>query len=331
MNKFINKPDEVVPEMLQGMIAAHPDIVRLIEATGCIVRSDSPVKGKVGLVVGGGSGHEPAHGGFVGSGMLDAAVAGNVFSSPPADQMYQAIKAVHGGAGVLCIIKNYTGDIINFGVARDLADAEGIKTDQVIVTDDVAVEDSLYTTGRRGVAGTIFVHKIAGAKAATGANLADVKAAAEKAIANTRSMGAALTPCVIPAVGKPNFTLEEGEMEIGIGIHGEPGVKRQAVMSANEIADVLLSKVLDDLPFNEGDRIALMVNGMGATPLMELYIVYRRVHEILTARKITPHRVFVGEYMTSLEMAGLSITAMKLDEELSSLLDAPAKTIAWKS
>jgi dihydroxyacetone kinase-like protein len=330
MNKFVNNPVEVVNEMLQGMVRAHPEIIRLIEGTGCLIRVDAPVQGKVGLVVGGGSGHEPTHGGYVGEGMLDAAVAGNVFSSPPAGQMYEAIKAIDGGAGVLCIIKNYTGDLINFGVARELAEDDGIETDQVAVNDDVAVQDSLYTTGRRGVAGTVFVHKIAGAKAAAGATLAEVKATAERAIANTRSMGAALTPCIIPAIGRPNFTLELGEMEVGIGIHGEPGVQRQPILTADETAEKLLTRIIDDLPFRPGDQVAVMINGMGATPLMELYIVYRKVHELLSGQDIIPYKVFVGEYMTSLEMAGLSITLMKLDEELAALLDAPAYTIAWK-
>lgn len=331
MKKFINKPDEVVSDMLQGIAAAHPDTVRLIEGTGCLIRSDAPIQGKVGLVTGGGSGHEPAHGGFVGKGMLDAAVAGNVFASPPADQMYEAIKAVSGGAGVLCIIKNYTGDILNFGAARELASFDDIATDQVIVNDDVAVKNSLYTTGRRGVAGTVFVHKIAGAKAENGASLQEVKAAAEKAILNIRSMGAALAPCIIPAVGKPNFTLGEDEMEVGIGIHGEPGIERRSIMTAEQTADVLMSQILDDLPFQSGDRVAVMVNGMGSTPSMELYIVYKRVSQILKERKITPQSVFVGEYMTSLEMNGLSITLMRLDDELQRLMEAPARSIAWRS
>lgn len=331
MNKFINKPEDVVEEMLQGIAAAHPDILRPIEGTGCLIRLESPIKGKVGLVTGGGSGHEPAHAGYVGKGLLDAAVAGNVFSSPPADQMYEAIKAVNGGAGVLCIIKNYTGDILNFGVARELAEIDEIQTDQVIVNDDVAVQDSLYTTGRRGVAGTVFVHKIAGAKAESGAPLAEVKAAADKAIKNTRTMGAALTPCIIPSVGKPNFTLEEGEMEVGIGIHGEPGVERRPIMTAEKTTGVLMQKILDDLPFQSGDRVAVMINSMGATPSMELYIVYQYVHQELKKHNISPHKVFVGEYMTSLEMTGLSITLMRLDEELAELLDSPARSIAWKA
>lgn len=331
MKKFINKPDEVVSDMLQGIVAAHPEIVRLMEGTGCLIRSDAPIQGKVGLVTGGGSGHEPAHGGFVGKGMLDAAVAGNVFASPPADQMYEAIKAVNGGAGVLCIIKNYTGDILNFGAARELAGFDDIITDQVVVNDDVAVKNSLYTTGRRGVAGTVFVHKIAGAKADSGASLQEVKAAAEKAILNTRSMGVALAPCIIPAVGKPNFTLGEDEMEVGIGIHGEPGIERRSIMTADQTADVLTNQILEDLPFQSGDRVAVMVNGMGSTPSMELYIVYKRVSQILLERGITAQFVFVGEYMTSLEMNGLSITLMRLDDELQRLLEAPARSISWRS
>lgn len=330
MNKFINEPASTVADMLAGMSHAHSDLIRVMPNTGCIVRASRPVAGKVGLITGGGSGHEPTHGGYVGDGMLDCAVAGNVFSSPPADQMYEGIKAIDGGAGVLCIIKNYTGDILNFGVARDLAEMDGITSDQVIVNDDVAVADSLYTTGRRGVAGTVFVHKITGARAAAGGSLAEVKATAEKVIANVRTMGAALSPCVIPAVGKPNFSLNEGEMEVGIGIHGEPGIERRPVMTAADTADVLTKRVLADLPFHSGDDVAVMINGMGATPLMELYIVYDQVHRILEEHGIRPVRVFVGEYMTSLEMAGLSVTLLKLDEELLALLDAPAATIAWK-
>ncbi len=331
MKKFINRPEEAVSQMLDGIVAAHADLVRVIPGTGCVIRADAPVKGKVGLVTGGGSGHEPTHGGYVGQGMLDAAVAGAVFSSPPADQMYQAIKAIDSGAGVLCIIKNYTGDVLNFGVAREFAEMDGITTDQVIVNDDVAVKDSLYTTGRRGVAGTVLVHKIAGAMAANGASLPEVKAIAEEVIANTRSMGAALTPCIIPAVGKPNFHLEDDEMEVGTGIHGEPGVEKRHIATADETVEILLERILKDLPFKAGDDVAVMVNGMGATPLMELYIAYRKVHEILTSSGIRERRVFVGEYMTSIEMAGLSITLLKLNDRLLALLDAPARTIAWKT
>jgi len=331
MNKFINNPNNVVNEMLQGIGYAHPNIVKIIDGTGCIVRTDAPVRGKVGLVTGGGSGHEPAHGGYVGKGLLDAAVAGNVFASPPANQMYEAIKAVNGDAGVLCIIKNYTGDLLNFGVAREMAAENGIQTDQVVVTDDVAVEDSLYTTGRRGVSGTVFIHKIAGAKADEGASLAEVKATLEKAIDNTKTMGVALTPCIIPSVGKSNFTIDDEEMEIGIGIHGEPGVERRSILSADEIVEILMDKILSELSLSDGDHVAVMVNGMGATPTMELYIVYRKVYEILSNINIKPSSVFVGEFMTSLEMTGLSVTMMKLDEELEVLLNAPAHSISWKS
>lgn len=331
MKKFVNDPEEVVTEMLSGMVKAHPDIIRRLEGTACLVRTKAPIDGKVGLVIGGGSGHEPAHGGYVGEGMLDAAIAGNVFSSPPADQMYKAIKAVDSGNGVLCVIKNYTGDIVNFDVAREMAEAEGIETDQVIVTDDVAVEDSTHTTGRRGVAGTIFVYKIAGAKAEAGADLATVKSTAEKVIDNVRSMGAALSPCIIPARGEPNFALGEEEMELGIGIHGEPGVERRPIMSADDATSIVIENIFDDLTLKEGDKVAIMVNGMGATPLMELYIIYRKAHNILTNRGVLPERVFVGEYMTSLEMAGFSITLLKLDNELLNLLDAKVYTIAMSN
>lgn len=329
MKKIINSPSTVVVEMLEGFAKAHADLVRILPGTQVVVRADAPVQGKVGLVTGGGSGHEPTHAGYVGQGMLDAACAGNVFASPPMDQMLAAIQAVHGGAGVLCIVKNYTGDNLNFDAAMELAGAEGIRCRKVVVNDDVAVKNSTWTTGRRGVAGTVFAHKLAGAKAAEGASLDEVAALAEKAIANVRTMGMALTPCVIPAVGKPNFELEEGQMEVGIGIHGEPGVERRPIAPASEIARTLLGRILPDLPFQRGDEVAVMVNGMGATPLMELYILFNEVQKVLAEAGIGLYRSFVGEYMTSLEMAGASVTLLKLDGELKRLLDAPARTPAF--
>ncbi|MDK2924413.1 MAG: phosphoenolpyruvate---glycerone phosphotransferase subunit DhaK [Bacillota bacterium] len=330
MKKLINQPDRVVEDMLAGMAAAYPQYIRLLPDLNVVVRADAPVKGKVALVSGGGSGHEPTHGGYVGRGMLDAACAGNVFTSPTPDQVLAAIKAVDGGAGVLLVVKNYTGDIMNFDMAAEMAAAEGIETASVVVNDDVAVENSTWTQGRRGIAGTIFVHKIAGAKAQAGGSLSEVKAVAEKVIANVRSMGMALTPCVVPAAGKPNFTLAEDEMEIGMGIHGEPGTHREKIKPADEITAHLTEKVLNDLPFKSGDEVAVMVNGLGGTPLMELFIVNKKVAAMLAERGIKVFRTYVGEFMTSLEMAGCSVTLLRLDEELKELLAAPADTPGFK-
>ncbi len=330
MKKLINNPEEVVEEMLEGMEAAFPQYVKKLEGYNVMIRADAPVKGKVALVSGGGSGHEPSHAGFVGKGMLDAGVAGAVFTSPTPDQIFEAIKAVNGGAGVLLIIKNYTGDVMNFEMAGEMAQGEGIDVAQVIVNDDIAVENSTYTVGRRGIAGTIFVHKIAGAKAQAGGTLEEVKAVAEKVIKNVRSMGMALTPCIVPAAGKPTFTLGDEEMEIGMGIHGEPGTKRTKIQPADEVVEHMMSKILEDLPLASGDEVAVMINGLGGTPLMELFIVNRKVDSILKQKKIKTYRTYVGEFMTSLEMAGASITLLKLDDELKELLTAPADTPAFK-
>lgn len=330
MKKLINNADFVVEDMLKGIVAAHPEYVKKLETGNILIRKNSPIQGKVALVSGGGSGHEPAHGGYVGRGMLDAAVAGSVFTSPTPDQVYEAIKAVDGGAGVLLVIKNYTGDVMNFDMAKELAEMEGITVESVIVNDDVAVENSTYTAGRRGIAGTIFVHKIAGAKAEKGTTLKEVKAVAEKVINNLRSMGMALTPCTVPAAGKPNFTLSENEMEIGMGIHGEPGTHREEIKTADEITEQLVNKILADMPLETGSEVALMVNGLASTPLMELYIVNKKVHEMLTQKGVKVYRTFVGEYMTSLEMAGCSISLLKLDNELKKLLDDQADTPAFK-
>lgn len=330
MKKLINNPENVVQEMLSGMVLAHPEYIRKLEGFNVLVRRNSPIQGKVAIVSGGGSGHEPAHGGYVGKGMLDGAVAGDVFTSPTPDPVYEAIKAVDGGAGVLLVVKNYTGDIMNFEMARDMAEMEGINVDYVVVNDDVAVENSTYTAGRRGIAGTIFVHKIAGAKAETGAKLEEVKAVAEKVINSVRSMGMALTPCIVPAAGKANFTLEENEMEIGMGIHGEPGTHREDIKTADEITEHLVSKILEDMPLNKGEEVAVMVNGLASTPLMELYIVNRKVNEMLQAKGVKVYKTLVGEFMTSLEMAGCSVSILRLDEELKVLLDATADTPAFK-
>lgn len=331
MKKLINSPEFVVEDMLQGVVAAYPQYLRKLENANVVVRVNAPVEGKVALISGGGSGHEPAHGGYVGKGMLDAAVAGAVFTSPTPDQIFEGIKAVSSEAGVLMVIKNYTGDVMNFEMAGEMAEAEGIKTASVIVNDDVAVKDSTWTVGRRGIAGTVFVHKIAGAKAETGCTLEEVKRVAEKVVANVRSMGMALTPCITPAAGKPTFTLDENEMEIGMGIHGEPGTHRDTLKTADEITDHLVTRILDDGVFEGGDEVTVMVNGLGATPQMELNIVNAKVHKILEEKGISVYKTFVGEFMTSLEMAGCSVTLLKLDAELKELLDAPADTPAFKS
>lgn len=328
MKKVINNPEQVVEEMLQGAVLAHPQYVKRVEGFNVLVRANSPVQGKVALVSGGGSGHEPSHAGYVGRGMLDGAVAGAVFTSPTPDQVYEAVKAVDGGQGVLLVIKNYTGDIMNFEMAAEMAEADGIKVAKVVVNDDVAVENSTWTTGRRGIAGTVFVHKIAGAKAETGADLAEVQKIAEKVVANVRSMGMALSPCIVPAAGKPSFTLAENEVEIGMGIHGEPGTHRESLRSADETAEHLLNKILADIALRAGDEVAVLVNGLGGTPLMELYIVNRKVAAILAEKNIKTVKTFVGNYMTSLEMAGFSITLLKLDGELKEFLLAPADTPA---
>ena len=329
MKKIINAADQVETQMLDGMCAAYPQYVRRLPELNVLVRAEKK-EGKVALISGGGSGHEPAHGGYVGRGMLDAAVAGAVFTSPTPDQIFEGIKAVSAGAGVLMIVKNYTGDVMNFEMAADMARDEGIEVEEVIVNDDVAVDGSLYTVGRRGVAGTVFVHKLTGAAAEMGKPLSEVKAIAEKVIANVRSMSMAIRPCTVPAAGKPGFELADDEMEIGIGIHGEPGVRREKLKSADEIVDSLLEKILADLDFTGGE-VAVMINGCGATPLMELLIANRRVAEVLKEKNISVYQTLVGEYMTSLEMAGFSITLLKLDDELKALLDAPADTPAFKS
>lgn len=326
MKKIINHPNQVVSEMLQGMAKAHPE---LQYEPGLEVISRKVKVKKVGLVSGGGSGHEPAHAGYVGAGMLDAAVAGNVFSSPSPDRIIKGIEAANAGEGVLLIIKNYSGDIMNFSMAKELAEMDDIRVESVIVKDDVAVPDSTYSTGRRGIAGTVFVHKIAGACAENGGSLDSVKAVAEKTIANLRSMGMAMTSCTLPAVGKPGFQLADDEIEIGMGIHGEPGVNRTSIKTAEEVAGILLGKILDDADFT-GSEVALMVNGLGATPLMELYILNNEVEKILTAKGVRIYRTFVGNFMTALEMSGCSLTLLKLDDELKTLLDAPCLTPALK-
>ena len=328
MKKFINEIGEVENEMVAGLVKAFPRHVRKLECGNVLVRAEKKA-GKVALVTGGGSGHEPSFGGYVGLGMLDAAVPGAVYTSPAADQVYEAIKAVATEKGVLLAPMNYTGDIMNFEMAKEMAEAEGIRVEQVVVNDDVAVDNSLYTVGRRGVAGTVLVLKIAGAKAEAGAELADVKAVAEKVIANVRTMGVAINPSTIPAAGKPGFTLAEDEMEVGIGIHGEPGVRKEKLKSANEIVDELLAKILADIDY-AGSEVAVLVNGSGGTPLMELLIVNNHVHDVLAAKGIRIYRTLVGNYMTSIEQEGFSVSLLKLDDETKALLDAAVDTPAMK-
>jgi len=328
MKKLINGIDTIVDEMLNGIAAAYPEHVKRLEGFDVLLRAEKP-ENKVALVSGGGGGHEPAHGGYVGKGMLDAAVTGEMFTSPTPDQVYEAIMAADNGKGVLLVTKNYTGDVMNFEMAAEMAADEGVAVEQVIVADDVAVEDSTWTSGRRGIAGTVFVHKIAGALAERGADLAEVRRVAEKVIANVRSMGMAVNACTVPAVGKPGFELAEDEVEIGIGIHGEPGTHREKISSANEITDKLLAKIFAEDIYHEGDEVAVMVNGMGGTPFMELYVINNHVSEVLAEKGLRVTKTVVGNYMTSLEMEGFSVTLLKLDEETKELLLDPADTPAY--
>ena len=329
MKKIINSVEQVENEMVLGMAKAYPQYVRKLDCGNVVVRAHKK-EGKVALISGGGSGHEPAHGGYVGEGMLDAAVSGAVFTSPTPDQIFEGIKAVATDKGVLMVIKNYTGDVMNFEMAGEMAQMEGIKVAQVVVNDDVAVKDSLYTVGRRGVAGTVFVHKIAGAKAETGASLEEVQAVAQKVIDNVRTMGMAIRPCTVPAAGQPGFELRDDEMEVGIGIHGEPGTHREPLKKADEIVDLLLDKILADLDYS-GKEVAVMINGAGATPLMELFIVNNHLSDVLAENAIKVYKTLVGEYMTSIEMEGFSISLLRLDDELKELLDAKADTPAFKA
>ncbi len=330
MKKLINEPGDVVDEMLDGMVAAHPDYLRRLDGLEVLVRADAPVDGKVGIVSGGGSGHEPTHAGYLGEGLLDGAAAGEMFTSPTADQLGEMIGACDGGAGVLCVVKNYEGDVMNFDTGAEMAAMEDVEVEQVVVDDDVAVEDSLYTSGRRGVCGTILVHKAAGAKAAAGADLGEVKRVAEKVVDNVGTMGTALTSCVTPEKGEPTFDLGDDEIELGIGIHGEPGTERVDHMPADEITDHLTGKVLEDLGTASGTEVVTIVNGMGGTPLSELYVVNRRLQEVLDDRGIETWDAWVGDYMTSLDMMGCSITVLEVDDELKELLSAPADSPALR-
>jgi dihydroxyacetone kinase-like protein len=329
VKKLINQVENIVPESLAGLAAAHPDLVKIDAANNVVLRAGGPKRGKVALISGGGSGHEPLHGGFVGFGMLDAAAAGNVFTSPVPDQMEAATRAVDGGAGVLHIVKNYTGDVLNFQMAAELVSGE-IEVSSVVTNDDVAVQDSLYTAGRRGVGVTVLVEKIAGAKAEAGGSLAEVTATAVKVNAQGRSMGLALTSCVVPAAGTPTFDLGDDEVEVGIGIHGEPGRRREKLAPVDEMAEWLVSPIVSDLGLAKGDKVLAFVNGMGGTPLIELYVAFNSVARILGDQGISIERSLVGNYITSLEMAGFSVTLLKLDDELVKLWDAPVNTPALR-
>ncbi|WP_434995584.1 dihydroxyacetone kinase subunit DhaK [Arthrobacter sp. Ld5] len=330
MKKLINDPKAVVDESVEGFGIAHADLVTVHPAPLFITRKDAPVQGKVGLVSGGGSGHEPLHAGFVGRGMLDAAVPGAVFTSPTPDQIIPATTAVDGGAGVLHIVKNYTGDVLNFETAAEMAEAEGVTVRSVVVNDDVAVEDSLYTAGRRGVGGTVFVERLAGAAAERGDDLDGVTAVAQRVIDNVRSMGVALAACTVPHAGVPSFDLSEEEIEIGIGIHGEPGRHRIAMENADGITQRLLDPIVADLKLASGDRTIVMVNGMGGTPASELYIVFRKVAQLLEGLGVSIDRSLVGNYITALEMQGASLTILRADDEMLELWDSPVHTAALR-
>ncbi len=326
MTKIINQPADFVPEMLEGLLLAHGDQLAYADELHCIVRADSPVQGKVALATGGGSGHLPVFLGYVGQGMLDGCAVGDVFSSPSADQMLSVTKRIHGGKGVVYIYGNYGGDVMNFDMAAEMADMEDIQVRTVLVKDDVASAPPDEAERRRGVAGMIFAFKCAGARADQGGDIDEVVAAAEKALANTRTMGVALSPCTVPMAGRPTFTIGEDEMEIGMGIHGEPGMKREKLQSADEITARMVDAILGDLQPQRGDQLAVMVNGLGATPPEELYVMYRKAHQMLAERGLGVHRAYVGEYATSMEMAGASITMLRVDDELAGLLDHPART-----
>jgi dihydroxyacetone kinase-like protein len=330
MKKIINDPSTVVDEALQGMALAHPDLLRVQRDPAVIARADAPVPGKVAIISGGGSGHEPMHGGFVGAGMLDAACPGAVFTSPTPDQVQAAVEQVNGGAGVLLVVKNYTGDVLNFETAAELVAMDDVEVRTVVIDDDVAVKDSLYTAGRRGVAGTVLLEKIVGAAAEQGADLDRCEALARKVITGVRSLGLALTACTVPHVGQPSFELADDEYELGIGIHGEPGRERRQLEPADDLVRRLLDPVLEDLPFAAGDRVLLFTNSMGGTPLVELYLAHGIAEKVLAERGIVVERRLVGPYVTSLEMQGMSVTLLKLDDELTELWDAPVRTAALR-
>ncbi|MFX1537546.1 MAG: dihydroxyacetone kinase subunit DhaK [Promethearchaeota archaeon] len=330
MKKLINNPLKVTDETVEGFVKAFRSHVRKLKDARVVVRKDAPIYGKVGILVGGGSGHEPFWFGFTGKGMYDAVVVGEIFSSPTPSAAYKATKAINGGKGVLYLLGNYEGDKMNLGISKEMSEAEGIPVEIVNVNDDVASSPKDRIQDRRGIAGNIFAIKIAGAKAECGGTLDEVKAAALKSINNIRTIGVALSPCVIPATGKANFTLAEDEMEVGMGIHGEPGIERIKIKPADEVAEILTQKVVEDLPFKGGDRVAVLLNGLGGTPLQELFIMFKKINEILSEMKIDIHKTFVGNYCTSIDMKGCSLTLIRLDDELEELFDAPADTPYFK-
>jgi phosphoenolpyruvate---glycerone phosphotransferase subunit DhaK len=354
MKKLINKPEDFVRESIEGMVAAHPDLIKINFDPNFVYRADAPIKGKVAIISGGGSGHEPMHTGFVGMGMLDAACPGEVFTSPTPDQILAAAKAVDGGSGILYIVKNYSGDVMNFEMATELAESEGIRVLNILIDDDVAVKDSLYTQGRRGVGTTVLAEKICGAAAEQGYDLQQIANLCRRVNLNGKSMGVALTSCTVPAKGTPTFELSQQEIEMGIGIHGEPGRERMSIKSANEIAEMLALSIIEDKSYSrtvrewddnkgewvdvelidpafaKGDRVLAFVNSMGGTPVSELYIIYRKLAEICQKHGLQIVRNLIGAYITSLEMQGCSITLLKLDDEMIRLWDAPVKTPSWR-
>lgn len=330
MKKFINDPFDVVDEMVEGFLTVHGRYVRKVGAARALVRVDAPLRNKVAVITGGGSGHKPAFIGFIGKGMLDGVAVGEIFTSPPPHAVFQAAKAVHGGKGVLFLLGNYAGDVMNFQLAAEMAKAEGIPVEQVIATDDVGSGPKEKASNRRGVVGEFLAWKIAGAKAEAGGSLEQCKAIAEKVNNNTRTLGVALSPCTVPAKGTPTFTLAEDEMEYGVGHHGEPGTAKIKMMNADRITEKMALEIIEDLPFRSGDEVSVLINGLGATPMIELYVCFRRVKQILDTKGIRIGRSYVGEYFTALEMAGFSVTLMKLDSELKSLLEAPADTPYYK-
>jgi phosphoenolpyruvate---glycerone phosphotransferase subunit DhaK len=330
MQKFFNKPDEVVQDMLQGFVKAHSDLVCSTDNDRVLKYVHAPVTGKVGIVTGGGSGHKPAFIGYIGKNMVDAVAVGEIFSSPPAQMFYDAIKEADAGAGVAILYGNYAGDNMNVTMAMELAEEEGIRVSKVVANDDVPSAPAAEPDKRRGVAGEILMWKVGGAKAAMGGTLDEVVAVSEKAIANTRSMGVGLSPCAIPEVGHPNFSIEPGKMEVGIGHHGEPGIEVTDLESASEVSKRMCDVILPDLPFEATDQVVVLLSGLGSTPLLELYILYDEVEKILRQRSISIHRAYVGNYFTSLEMAGATLSVMKLDDELKACIDYPANAVSFK-
>jgi len=327
VKKFINQPENLIEEMLEGFVIANQNKVKRLETERVLVRKDAPVTGKVGIVTGGGSGHKPAFIGYIGRGLVDTVAVGDIFAAPPVQRVYEAIKAADAGKGVLLCLGNYSGDVMNFGMAQELAQSEGIEVESVIVNDDVASSPKERMDNRRGVAGEVILWKVAGALAEEGADLKKIKEVGERAVFNTRSMGVAHTPCILPTTGKPSFQIGEDEMEIGVGHHGEPGIKRTKMMSADEVTELLTRQVLEDLPFQRGDEVTVLVNGLGSTSLLEMYICFRKVAQILSDYGIKIHRTYMGEFFTSLEMGGFSVTLTKMDEELKRLIDAPCDGI----